>query len=245
MPVSVRSSQATFVSGIDEPEESYPAVMPPDIANGDTLISVVWQDTDGDIALLQAPAGWSQVGADITASGNAPHGKVFVRSNATSALEGTDVDWPISFGSSTVFLILAVAEIDLTTPSRVAPLPGTDAPPSIPSGSGQQVGDLVVWSTGYFDASNAGPFSPDDGFEYATFHEEAATTWCGAFIASALITASGNASGTQSGTGAVPSLLFVTDNPPSTDDYRTVSFVLRQGVTAPSADTTRFFFAGV
>lgn len=139
MAVAVRS---TSVKNADS-ATTIVVTKPTGTIQGDLLVCLIFQDSDGTATSLTAPAGWSQAGATITGSGTGPYGKIFYK--AAGASEPASYTFNIASNASTSALCYALTGADTTTPIRVNPQVSSSlTTPSIPAGSGQQAGDLLI-----------------------------------------------------------------------------------------------------
>lgn len=223
---SVRSFQVTTTDG-DSGSGSvdHPVTLPPTIVDGDDIVAIVWQDSDGIIGNLGPAAGFTQTGPDITSTSSSPYGKVFVLPNASADMAGDVIDWPISNNSSTAFLLLAASDVDSSNPVRLTPVlgsgtGGSESTPGFAAGAGQQDGDLYVGSIGAH-GGNGGWASWSGATELA----EAVTAWVAGVLVTAPVT----------GTGAIAAKT-TTKSPAPSGTWRSVALVLR-GAPAGTAYT--------
>lgn len=193
---------------------------PTGTTQGDLLVCLIFQDSDGTAASLTAPAGWSQAGATITGSGTGPYGKIFY--HAAGAAEPTSYTFNISSNASTSALCYALTGANTTTPIRVDPVVASSlTAPSIAAGSGQQAGDLLL--CGFTGQGSTNSFTNSSAL---TSFISQATSWESAAAGVAALTGTG-ATGTQTVTSSVGS-------PRAVSLVIALGFVAKSGTPAPA-----------
>lgn len=201
MAVGVRSiASASVTSGFSA--STLAVNKPAGTVQGDVLVAIAWQDSDGNAANLTPPAGWTQAGATITVSNFSGYGKVWTK--VAGASEPASYTWNIATGAVTLVAILALTGVNQTTPVRVDPVAGTGtgtalSAPTIGSGATPQVGDLLICS---FSSQISGgvSFSTPSGMT-EQLDGPAGSPWLSASICTQVLAAAG-ATGAKASTGS-------------------------------------------
>ncbi|MFC5996960.1 hypothetical protein ACFQE5_22370 [Pseudonocardia hispaniensis] len=225
MAIAVRATSTQWGEGVS----SVNVTKPTGTTSGDLLVAVQFCDYSASTgSAMTAPAGWTQAGSTASTPGGSFHpvGKVWYK--VAGGSEPSSYTFGSSSSSSSVISVLALSGADTSTPIRVVPSWSTGSAgtshvaPSIPVGSGQADGDLLLCAAAsdYYDSGRGNSYSPPSGMTERT-------------DISAQFTYTSVASLALTGTGATGTKTF-TANRSSQDPYRSLSLVIAGGSIAKS-----------